>query len=145
MRKFQLTSPNFKGHVEAIYTAEGILSIIDMSNAELNQQGIAKMKFTMPPLMVDINNAFASTTVIVVEVDYPVTFQMFMDAYKKKVRRVRAEAIWNKLSKLDQIKAINGIKKYDSYLLRVSWRTKADPDTYLKQEYWNDEWDKLNN
>lgn len=66
---------------------------------------------------------------------------MFWKAYDVKVNKKRCIPIWDKLTKTQQVKAWAGIKKYDSYLKSLKWsRPKADPDTYLRQEYWENEY-----
>ena len=88
----------------------------------------------------DIEAAFKDTKAMIVEDEFEVTFDMFWIAYNKKINRKRCEPIWNKLSKPKQVKAYYGVKSYDKYLKVESWRQKADPENYLRNEMWENEY-----
>lgn len=44
------------------------------------------------------------------------------------------------MGKLDKILALQGIKKYDAFLKEQKWRAKADPETYLRNKMWENEY-----
>ena len=48
--------------------------------------------------------------------------------------------LWNKLGKTEQVKAYYGITTYDKYLSRETWRGKVDPENYLRNQMWENEW-----
>jgi hypothetical protein len=65
---------------------------------------------------------------------------MFWQRYDKKINRKRCEPLWEKLSKPKQVAAWAGIDAYNKFLQANSWRKKADPETYLRNEMWENEW-----
>ncbi len=68
------------------------------------------------------------------------SFDVFYNIYKYKVKRVTAEKAWKKLSKADRLEAIAGVKRYDGHLQRKHGQSKANPATYLNQRYWEDQY-----
>jgi hypothetical protein len=141
MRKFLITSPKFTGAAELLYNESGTLCKIDCTNTNMDEQVMQHFKQCCPVIVHRlINNSPFSSNTTVVEGDFEVNFQMFWDAYRNKVNRLRAEKLWNQLSKTEQVEAYYGISRYDKFLHRNDWRTKADPDTYLRNKYWQNEY-----
>ena len=140
MRRFIITSPNFNGTVEIDYDGNGLLCNINMLNSSLGPQARLVMKATIPVVVSAIEEAFSTTKATVIETDYAVTFDMFWDAYDKKINRKRCEPIWAKLTKLQQVQATLKISSYNKFLKATGYRTKADPETYLRAEMWENEW-----
>ena len=77
-----------------------------------------------------------STSLTIVSVDYVITYEQFWNAYDNKVNNKRALALWDKLSHVDKVAAFVGIKIYNRHLQKNPWKTKADPDTYLRNRSW---------
>ena len=140
MRKFLITSPHFKGSAEILYREDGVLIKIDLAQTEMTQGMTEAFKKTVQSHLNYIELAFKNTKATVVEADFEVTFEMFWISYNKKINRKRCEPIWNKLSKPKQVKAYYGIKQYDKYLKIENWRQKADPETYLRNEMFDNEY-----
>lgn len=67
------------------------------------------------------------------------TFQAFWDAYAHKRKITRSKLLWGKLSQADKLKAIEGISRYNNYLRLHNGIAKCNPDTYLYQRQWEDE------
>ena len=67
------------------------------------------------------------------------TFQAFWDAYGHKRKITRSKQLWAKLNDATKIKAIEGIRRYDNYLRTHNGIAKCNPDTYLYQQQWEDE------
>jgi hypothetical protein len=141
MRKFLITSPKFTGAAEIFFNETGMLCKIDCTNTNMDEQLMHHFKHFCPAnvRMLINDNPFSQQTTVV-EADFEVTFQMFWDTYKNKVNRIRAENLWKKISKTEQVEAYYGISKYDKFLQKNEWRTKADPDTYLRNKYWQNEY-----
>lgn len=76
------------------------------------------------------------------EVPPDVSFDAFWDAYANKKNRKRSEGLWNKLNEPQRLKCILSVKPYLSYLGRVKWRNQADPDTYLRNEQFDTDWNR---
>lgn len=141
MRRFIITSTKFTGQVEFIYDASGRICVIDFRNAILNDVQINWLKSELPlytdTLESTIKNAPSLT---ITEADFEVTFEMFWNKYNNKVNRKRTLALWEKLSKPKQVKAFYGIDAYNKYLSKKDWRNRQDPDTYLRNETFDNEW-----
>ena len=69
-----------------------------------------------------------------------ITFQAFWDLYALKRKITRSKALWAKLNDATKIKALEGIRRYDNYLRLKNGQAKANPDTYLYQKFWLDEY-----
>jgi hypothetical protein len=143
MKKLLLTSPGFAGEVEMIYGTDKMLMLIDMRAAELSERQIKYMTSTAPVIYVDLLSfkaAFGSDTLSVIEGDYKVIFDMFWTEYNVKRNRDRCEKIWDKMSEVKRVQAFAGLKAYNRHLALNSWKTKADPESYLRKEFWLNDW-----
>lgn len=144
MRKFLIESPRFAGNAEIVYDTDGKLCLIDVMNCEIDPDVLHHFKQAVPIDIERVLNgtAFGAATTVV-ESSYEVTFDMFWKAYGKKINKIRAEKEWNALTKVDQVKAYFSIKGYDWFLNNVEkGRAKADPETYLRKRYFDNEWKK---
>lgn len=70
------------------------------------------------------------------------SFETFYNAYNYKIKKVKAKALWDKLNKVDKLEALKGIKAYDGYLHRKGV-AKANPQAYLNQRYWEDDYGSI--
>ena len=143
MTRLYLTAPeHYGGEVAITYDDAGRLSVLDFSGAEgLPDKPLGWMLQNVP---LNYHRDFAgfarSKGFGVAEEKAEITFEMFWDGYAKKVNAKRCETIWKRLSRANQAKAYAGIKRYDRHLAANSWKGKADPETYLKKEYWTNSW-----
>jgi hypothetical protein len=112
-----------------------------MFQAEMDAEIVLRFKDAIPVTVETLmtGNAFSKATTIV-EADFTITFEMFWQRYDKKINRKRCEPLWNKLSKTKQVTAWAGIEAYNKFLQGNSWRVKADPETYLRNEMFENEW-----
>lgn len=140
MRSFHISSQRFEGHIALMFNTEEYLINIDFSAAQLSTKQL-KLFLQKTPLCISAIEQFVTELpVTIVEADYCVTFVMFWTAYDKKINKKRCEPLWNKLAKNKQIAALNGIKQYDRFLKAEGWRKKADPENYLRNEMWENDW-----
>lgn len=142
MKRYLLTSTKFTGTAEIWFNGLDILCRIDTTQTDMDIDTVTAFKKAVPPSFNLLAGRFTSETTIV-EATIDITFEMFWDKYNKKINKERAVALWKKLTTTDKVLAYYGIEQYDNYLRLQSWRTKADPETYLKQKYWQTEWSKL--
>ena len=70
-------------------------------------------------------------------------FEEFWESYDKKTGKTRCESLWKKMSKEKKENAINYIDKYK--LAQPDKKYRKNPDTYLRNESWNDEIINSNN
>lgn len=145
MRKFIITSPNYTGEAHVIYGLDNSLITLDYSRAELTVNQAQLMKDAVPVVFYPQSflESFQNLPVTVVEGTYELTFDMFWDKYDHKINRKRCEPLWEKLGKTKQVKAYHGITPYDNHLALNKWKTKANPETFLKEEYWETDWSKV--
>lgn len=143
MIKLIATSETFTGEVHIIYGDDNILLCLDFQQAELNIQQRHYLKERTPIVYGEqFAGHFGNARLAFVQEGYEVSFDMFWNAYGKKINAKRCEAIWNKMSKGDRAKAYFGLFAYLRYLQEQSWRSKADPETYLKKQMWLTDWSK---
>lgn len=143
MRRFLISSPNFIGQVEMVFNFNGELMSLHLGNANLTIGQIKYLLKNTPLIIDDLQTAFASSKAIIVESNFEVTFDMFWNKYDLKRNKKPAEKIWVKMNTVDKVKAYHSINAYNKYLKRNDWCNRLYPDTYLRNEHYNNEWDKL--
>jgi len=137
MRQFNITFPGIPGHIIVVYNNDS-LDVIDFRNCTISSLSKVKFKEQIPVDLKALETAFKNATIV--EAEVAVSFEMFWNVYNKKINKIRCTPLWNKLSKTEQVAAFMGVKKYDRYLQRENWRTKADPESYLRNRMWENEW-----
>lgn len=140
MRQFNIYNSKFKGEIQVLYGEQQLLRF-DCSNAQISNETMGAFKKMLPVTLEEfLQGKWCSASTNVVEADYEVSFADFWAAYNKKINKIRAENNFNKLNKMERIKALNGIKPYEKYLKDNNWRSKADPETYLRNKMWENEY-----
>jgi hypothetical protein len=143
MKRYLITSAAFTGEIQVLYGQDAKLLYIDFLNCEMSEEQISFFKEKLPVYWSDenFNKAFASAKSInVVEEGYKIAFDTFWNKYNLKHNRIRAEKLWNKLSEADKVNAYFGLRGYERHLMLNQWKSKADPETYLRNRYWESEW-----
>ncbi len=140
MKRILITSPHFTGEAELLFREDGVLCKIDMSGCNMRKATAFSFKNVVPGHIDELQQAFTDKQVTVREAEYEVSFEMFWIAYAKKINKARAQPVWDKLSKSQQVSAWAGIKQYDKFLKKENWRKKADPENYLRSAMWENEW-----
>ncbi len=139
MRKFLIThKTHWSGTIDVLYNND-ILIRVDFQNAIIKSNVIKEFLQRLSPTIEQISKELGEKCVIT-ESDFEITFEDFYNAYNNKVSKKRALAIWIKLNKADQLGAYLGIKPYNKFLTSTGFRQKADPDTYLRNRYWENEY-----
>ncbi|MCP5063618.1 MAG: hypothetical protein GY936_14320 [Ignavibacteriae bacterium] len=72
-----------------------------------------------------------------------ISFEVFWDAYDKKVNRPKSEEKWNKLSEENRIKILRHIPLYIEAQPNKKYR--KNPTTYINNKAWEDEIIRDNN
>ena len=141
MNRFLVTSEKFTGTVELLFNEKGTLCKIDMTQAALNEDAVVAFKRAAPHnLHTLMKNEWCGKETTVIQGDFVVSFEMFWTDYRNKINKKRCIPLWEKLSKPKQVAAYYGISRYDKFLHKNSWRTKADPENYLRNEMWENEY-----
>lgn len=138
MRRYILTSKKFQGQIFLSYNPRGTISIIDMMNAEIDPFSTAHFLRSVPLNESNLPTAFSSEVTIVAD-DFKVTFEDFWNGYNFKINKKRCIPLWDKMTISQQVKAFYGVREYDKYLARVK-RIKCDPERYLRDEMYENEW-----
>lgn len=142
MKKLLISSANFEGEVILVYM-DGKLAIANYTEAEISEKQIRYLQDKTPINYVSeeqLHSIYKANDLTIIESDFTVSFQDWWTLYKKKINKDRALKIWNKLSQSDQAKVFFNTRKYNRYLQLNQWREKADPDTYLRNRMYLNEW-----
>lgn len=140
MRKFLLTSEQFKGHVIIAYDDHG-LAVLDFTNAELTAVQHRAIIGRIPTEKVSsINVITQGSSAKLTEVKEEITFETFWKKWLKQFGsenaggRIPAERAWKKLSEVDQANAFYQIQKYSTTIKYGC--CNCDGSTYLNQKRW---------
>lgn len=139
--KYTLTSAKFTGKLVFGYS-EGFLTYFECA-AEIklaNYKWFLENLPLIPSQLKKLADAIPGHMEVVPD---DLSFDAFWNAYGKKANRHRCEPLWNKFSEADRIECLSSIKPYDSYLKRVAYRAKLDPENYLKKEAFRNNWNQL--
>lgn len=138
MKKYSLTSTQFKGEVFFSFSDDGNLSQYDARGADLTVEQLAYIGSKMPKHLAHIKRLIEnSDTAKLTEITEEITFDRFWNRYNDKARssKKRTQRIWNRMSKAQQRKAYQHIQKYELTLKPGIDRKYAE--TYLNAELWN--------
>ncbi|MGQ0738380.1 MAG: hypothetical protein ACT4OJ_04905 [Bacteroidota bacterium] len=144
MRRFLITSPKYSGQAELVYNEKETLCMIDCTKTDMDETVIDHFKRAVPVTIHKLQaGASFNADVTVVESDFVVSFKRFYDEYPLKRNRYKAEQVWGKLSKTDQVKAFYSLHHYKKYLSRNQWLTPMIADNYLRNKHYETEWNKV--
>lgn len=139
MKRYLIQSPRYTGSVEVMYN-NGILTTIDFSNTNIVKPAmIDAFKKQVASEEQYLTSSFV-TDVSIIAADVEITFKMFWDKYNHKINKLRATKLWERMPLAEQVAAYCGIQKYFAYLKKVDWRGLQDPDTYLRNKTWLNEY-----
>lgn len=141
MRRFQITSTKYTGIAELIYNQHETLCKIDCTDTDMNADTIRSFKKAVPATLAELaagGNFTAGTTVV--EAGYRIPFDQFWKDYNKKINKGRCIPLYTKLNDADTIACHSGIKMYDKFLEKIAVRQKLDPENYIKNKTWENEY-----
>ncbi|SJN38372.1 hypothetical protein FM120_11195 [Sphingobacterium faecium PCAi_F2.5] len=145
MRKYVLTSQMFEGSVTFGFNDEGWLTFYNNEANFDNKQHAWLLDLEKNVLPREINGIQGLALKIkgkLQEVPPDLTFDAFWNSYTNKKNRKRSEGLWNKMNESQRLKCILSVQPYLNYLNRIKWRNQADPDTYLRNEGYDTDWNK---
>lgn len=141
--QYILTGKNSKAKVVFNYDLNGYLTSLTCEGIELETQLkylFWNEKFPFPYLETLMPAVKAlSKSLDIKRVEDDLSFERFWQVYDYKVSRKKAEKLYEKLSKGQRIKIFLHLPKYENYL-RAKRIEKAYPDTYLRNEKFEDEY-----
>lgn len=134
---YHITSVAWTGYIEAEYNELGYMRRVDLGNAELSEEQQKWFLNRMPRELAELQRIVEKSSAKIEEVKQEVTFDLFWDRYNEKLKSSRKKSliVWNRLSKADQVKAFNHIKKYEGSM--SPGVAKKYAETYLNAELWN--------
>lgn len=141
MKRYIITSPRFTGEINVLYGLDNKLLFIDFMKCDLTDVQLKWFKVHCPIYFSEtFLDAFPNSQLNLIEEAYVVTFEMWWKRYGLKHNKARCLSLWNRLSQADQVNAYFKLGQYERHLSLNQWKTKADPDTYLRNRYWESEW-----
>lgn len=142
MRRFIITSKDFEGEVHALYADDSSLLMLDFRPAQLtdNQRKYIQLRTPSSLVTASINTAYGEAPITIINEAYEITFDDFWSRYQKKINKKRVLKYWEGMTRGDRAKAYAGLNPYKRHLKKNTWKTKADPETYLKNQMWENEW-----
>ncbi|TZF81799.1 hypothetical protein FW774_17230 [Pedobacter sp. BS3] len=140
MKKYILTSKSFTGAVEFGFNSTGTLVFYNNA-ADMSDKQTDWLLAHLPPNEVYLNQLKVKISGELKEVPPDLSFDTFWTAYDKKIHAIRCKPLWNKLKDTDKMRAIMQIKPYDAYCARTGI-AKANPENYLKKQYYETDWNR---
>lgn len=137
MKTFAIYSTNFEGSITLSYNEQGRVIKMEI-DAQLSEQQHAFFFSVFPAEIAQLEQLKILKSVKIIEVLQEVTFEQFYEAFGNKVGKVKAENVWKRLSRAEQLKAFNHLPKYKNYLKLNPGIAHLYPATYLNQKRWND-------
>jgi hypothetical protein len=137
MKTYQYHSKIFNADVQATYNQAGILVGFTVLNGNVVERidlesGVLKNYAHEASFLENATKNKLKLT----EIERVVTFEMFWNTYKQKdCGRTKAEAIWDKLSKADQLGAYDFIPAFDG-ILKLNGTAKPYATTYINSKRW---------
>ena len=140
MKKYILTTPKYTGQAIFGYDENGHL--VFYSNEIPDKAVIVWMKRYLPLDEVALADFKTKIRATIVEVPEDLSFDRFWNLYDKKINRLRAEPLFEKLNAAGKLQAIVRIKAYKEYC-HYTHRGVADPEKYLRERFFDTDWAKL--
>ncbi|MFN4249079.1 MAG: hypothetical protein ACK4EY_15230 [Flavipsychrobacter sp.] len=143
MLKLIATSPKYQGEVNILYDGNNRLVMLDMQGAVLSDNQCGYIKQRTPVIYEEATflQNFSDANISFIEGSYEVSFEMFWKRYDHKINKKRCLPVWDALSQAEQVQAYVGAQVYQNYLSSLTWdRKKADPERFLRDKMWNNEW-----
>lgn len=142
LTKYIITSSKFKGTCTYRFDNDGKTYLIRFDGGM--ETSIRRHFLDKAVMSVSELEAFVATKntsgsdLKLVKQEGDLTFDMMYRMHDVKKDRKRAEEVWHKLSKEDQLKAYIHVTKYNAYLRNNPGISKMELKTYLRAQLWND-------
>lgn len=140
--QYILTSKKSNAKIVFHYDLRGFLTSFEAEGIETERQLMFffwNEKFPFPYLQHMIEPVEKLGLFNIKQVDDDLSFERFWREYDYKVSKKKAQKLWSKLSKANKIKVFLHLPKYRNYLA-FKHIEKAYPDTYLRNEKYEDEY-----
>jgi hypothetical protein len=135
MKKFVLTG-KFDGRI-LVWYQDGVLVKISYEEAVMTEKQRVWFKAAVAVNEEGLMESLGGHFVVVEEFE-EVQFIDFYKAFDNKVGKIRAEGVWKRMSKADQLKAYMYIPRYKTWLKTNPGVGQLHPVTYLNAKRWED-------
>jgi hypothetical protein len=142
MKKYVFTKDTLIGNVIFGYNPAGLLVYYDASPAQPTEAQLIVLLKGLPREEQELQQLADKTNGTIRLLMEDISFESFWEKYGRKIKRLRAEPMFKKLSDANKLQAIIGIAAYDAYLEKTNFRGKVDADNYLRHEYYLVDWKK---
>ena len=136
-KTYTATSLKFTGWVEFTFNDTGLLTCLNMADAQVNDEQRLWLWEHRPHTEMFIQDYATKSKLTIVLKLIEVTFEQFYEAYGVKEGKKKAEAAWKKLPPAEQVKAYHYIPRLRTKK-QISTEALPYPATYLNQARWND-------
>ena len=136
-----LTSVHYTGMVQFEYDDKGLLLFYSVLDADLSEAQLVGLLNKLPRKAEWLAQLNETKYFTVKKVSEDLSFDNFWREYDKKIHPHRCEPFWNKMSDVKRLAALKAIGPYNSYLQRTGV-AKANPENFLKKEYYRTNWAK---
>lgn len=141
MRRFLITSPKFSGAAEIFYNRHGVLCLMDCKQTDMAAETITAFKKAIPATiqLLEQGQSFGPGTTVV-ERGYRVSFEEFWVRYNKKINKARCIPLYEALSDAETVLSYEAVGAYDTFLEKAKVRQKLDPENWIKNKSWQNEY-----
>lgn len=137
MRKFLLTSRKDSRQIVYTYNDAGELVGIELLGQPSTEQ--RRWAFSFIPFNMPVLQKEPFSLLNISELVEDLSFDVFWERYGYKVKRQRAEEVWEKMKDADKILALLAIPRYKRHIQQRNI-SQAHPDRWLKDRRWLDEY-----
>lgn len=141
MNRYIITSVHYTGAVYFEYDNGGLMVFYSALDAVLTEKQLVGLLLKIPREERDLPALNATDYFTIKKVTEDLSFENFWGLYDKKIHPHRCEPFWKKLSEVKKLLIIGSIGPYNAYLSKTGV-AKANPENYLKKEYYKTDWKK---
>lgn len=137
---YTVIGTSFTGTMIFKYDLNGYLTHFQLVDAQLDdkqRQWLYTQKF--PYTEARLKHFYTINNFTVTKGMPDVSFEAFYNLFGNKVKRARAETLFNKLTQTEKLNCIASVKPYKNWLSRQRGIAQQQPDTYISQKRWLDD------
>lgn len=138
MKRYLISSPAFNGEVELIY--RDVLEMVDCSRTDMSVGHRAWLLRRLPMQASGLDVAFADSSARIICEDVVIEFEAWWKEYGKKINKDRCLKLWDRMSAADRVNAWIGLLKYNRHLKKNTWKSKLDPESFLRNKSWQNDY-----
>ncbi|MBK5213393.1 MAG: hypothetical protein JJE55_07010 [Flavobacteriaceae bacterium] len=137
---YTVIGSTFTGTMIFKYDLDGFLTHFELVDAQLDEKQRNWLYTQKFPYTVERLKHFYAISNFTVTKGMPdLSFEAFYNLFGNKVKRTRSESLWNKLTDTEKTNAIASVKPYKYWLGRQRGIAQQQPDTYISQKRWLDD------